>query len=343
MVLININDLQMIYENITHIKHLTKKYFIIFIGDYKMKEELTYISKDNKTTIHGYIYKPLSEPKGIIHFIHGINETMESDMDFVNTFNNLGYIICGIDLLGNGKSILDEKHINYFVDDKKEIVNTLIEDMNQFKELMIGKYPNLNYYVLGLSLGSLIARLLISKYPKNVTGLIVIGSPYMNNLSINFDMIIIDYLALSKDWYDRNVFLNKTMSRKFSKYFEEHDQYAWVTSNIKAREKMKQVNTYKYTNNGLYGILALLKEANKAKSYENFPKDLPIMLMTGKDDAVTMFSDYTFKQENKYKKHKCTNTRVKIYNGLRHNLLQENNEDLIIHDIHEFIEKNKNQ
>lgn len=82
------------------------------------KEDLYFQSGDKKTKIHYVIWKPdnfnenINSLSGIIQIVHGMTEYIERYSDFTEYFTNLGYIVCGIDLVGHGESYYNSNNIN---------------------------------------------------------------------------------------------------------------------------------------------------------------------------------------------------------------------------------------
>ena len=75
------------------------------------------------------------------------------------------------------------------------------------------------------------------------------------------------------------------------------------------------------------------------KSYKNsFPKNLAILIISGKDDPVGDMGKGTKNLYNYYKKIGCTNVQLKLYKDSRHEFLNEDNSRA--YDILEFIDSN---
>ena len=71
-----------------------------------IKKDAYYISSTMINKIHCCIWKDDEiEAKGIFQIAHGISEHIERYDDFARFLASKGYIVCGNDHLGHGKSV----------------------------------------------------------------------------------------------------------------------------------------------------------------------------------------------------------------------------------------------
>ena len=99
-------------------------------------------------------------------------------MDFAKNLNDNGYIVVMDDHRGHGKSI-STSYPNGYMKRAEEIVDDEIMIAKYIKE----RYPNLNYTLLGHSMGSMIARLFLRKNDDLLDRLILTGTVPVNKLS----------------------------------------------------------------------------------------------------------------------------------------------------------------
>ena len=64
-------------------------------------------STDNIHTLKGIIYIPDGEIKGIFHLVHGMCEYIERYAHVFAALSERGYVCCGYDNLGHGKTARD--------------------------------------------------------------------------------------------------------------------------------------------------------------------------------------------------------------------------------------------
>lgn len=106
--------------------------------------------------------------KAVVQIAHGFAEHSGRYLNVVNELVPLGYAVYANDHRGHGKS---EGNIN-FVDN----LDQYIEDQKLLYDIIKEKHPNLPIFLLGHSMGSLIAIYFTKKYEDLLNGLILSGA-----------------------------------------------------------------------------------------------------------------------------------------------------------------------
>ena len=73
------------------------------------------------------------------------------------------------------------------------------------------------------------------------------------------------------------------------------------------------------------------------KNIEKMSKEMPILLLSGGDDPVGNFGKGVIKTYNKFKQAKIASVDMKIYPGMRHDILHEDKYLEVYNDIVDFI------
>lgn len=304
-----------------------------------MKKEITYKSKDNITDIHASIWIPDGEIKCILQISHGMLEHIDRYDEFAENLNKKGILVCGNDHLGHGLSVIDKEHYGYFA--SKNARQILINDVYELTTIIKKDYPNIPYFMLGHSFGSFIARNYLTSYSESLTGIIITGTAHHSKLKLIFAKCLTKIISFYKTGpFYRSKFLYKCTTGNYKKYFKNNENNSWLT-----KDKDYLVNfikdprcTFKFTCNGYHTMFDLILHSND--KYKKIKKDLPILLLSGKDDPVGNFGKSITKINKIYKKRGLTNVKYKIYNGLRHALLNEVEKVIVINDITQFINNN---
>lgn len=155
------------------------------------QEEIT-LKRTEESMIYGYIWKPEKKIIGIIHLIHGMTEHMGRYKQFAKKFTNAGYIVCGFDIQGHGKS--SKENALYI-----KSWEGLITDLEYCRKYLKRRYPNTPYYMLGFSLGSFILRHHQCLYPDTADKLIYVGTGYPKLTELKFAEFLVQHLCKHKD------------------------------------------------------------------------------------------------------------------------------------------------
>lgn len=305
-----------------------------------MLNEIKYQSKDNITEIHAVMWIPTTKVNAIIQIEHGMSEYIKRYEGLAEILNEKGILLCGEDHLGHGESAIDSLHYGYIAAKRGDKI--LVDDAITLTEIMKKQYPNVPYYLLGHSFGSFIARNYIAK-SDDINGIIMMGSSYQSSLKMNLAIML---TAIEQfyhhGWFYHSKLLHKLTIGKYQKYFEDKRKYSWLTKNEEVMTKMENdpLCNIDFTCNGYLNMFRLIKQSNKKTTYKNTNKDLPILIMSGNDDPVGNFKTGVLKIDKLYKKAKFKNVKLKVYNGMRHNLLDEPERIIAINDIILFINTN---
>ena len=112
---------------------------------------------------------PDGNSKAVLHVIHGYAEHIDRYTFLVNQLLPAGYAIFGADHRGHGRSDGRRGHVTSF----QEFIN----DEKRFAEEVIRpRLAGIPYFVLGHSMGSLIAMNYVEQFPHGVKGLVLSGT-----------------------------------------------------------------------------------------------------------------------------------------------------------------------
>ncbi len=304
-------------------------------------DNYTFISSDQKSNVYTRIWPIDNNIQGIIVVLHGLGDHIDNYDEFASTMNRNNYIVCGLDMIGFGKTT-DISKIGYY-ENRKEAYKNIVEDVNTYIKKIKETYNNIPVYILGFSFGSVVARSYINNYSNDITGCILIGSPYIDTKFMRFCRFYTSYLAVGKGWDDRNVYLYKKTIENFNKTFENKQIPSWLNTNVSALMRIKDdpYATARLTLSGYYVLYDLILRSESKKAIKNIRKDLPILIMSGKDDPVTSFGNDVYTYNKLFTSNQITNVTFKIYNNMRHDILNEYNKDIPLNDILKFLNTNK--
>lgn len=299
-----------------------------------MKIEKIKSKKDN-LEIELAISEPSSiEPKGIVQISHGMAEHKERYFDFMEYLSSKGYICVIHDHRGHGASTKDFNDLGYFY---TEDINYIVDDLYQVTEYITSKYKNINLYIFSHSMGTLVSRNYLKKYDDKIQKIILCGPPTENKLA-GVGVFFAKLVKTLKGEKYRSKFLN---TLTFGSYNTKHKiENGWICSNEKAVEGYNKDNLcgYIFTTNGFINLFKLMKEAYNKKNWQMKNKNMPIFIIAGKEDKV-------IQNEGKFEHLKLflqtmgyTNIKSKLYEGKRHELINEDNHMEVYQDVLDFIE-----
>ena len=275
------------------------------------KEELTYDSRDRKTKIHAIMWIPSDKPIAIIQIVHGMQEYVDRYDEFARFMAERGILVAGNDHLGHGGSVHEGDTYGYFCQ--------------------------------GHSFGSFVVREYLTRYGTGIDAAIILGTGMQSLGLVRFAKCLasciqffggpryrsrlINYIAFGK-------YLAKIPNAKTKQDWLSHNE-----TNIDAYVKDPACN-FIFTLNGFLTMGELVKRTQSADKIEDIPKDMPILLTSGVEDPVGDYGAGVQKLYELYQKeHHFTKVEIKIYEGFRHELLQETGRQQVFEDQYNWIRK----
>jgi alpha-beta hydrolase superfamily lysophospholipase len=134
-----------------------------------MKTQSGTIMAQDGTSIYWKGWVPDHSPKAVVHVIHGYAEHIDRYGNVIDELLPAGYAVFGNDHRGHGKSEGKRGHVGSFQE--------FIDDEKQFRrEVIQARFPKMPYFVLGHSMGSLIAMNYVEQNAVDVKGLVLSGT-----------------------------------------------------------------------------------------------------------------------------------------------------------------------
>lgn len=327
----------MLIMNKTFIKKEDKK----FKG--REKENMKIENKKIKSNQDGLeleisIIKPEGESKGIVQISHGMAEHKERYYPFMEYLVQQGYVAIIHDHRGHGMSVKKQEDLGYFYDNKADYI---VEDLHQITDYIKTQYPEKDLTLFGHSMGSMVVRKYIKKYDQDINKLIVCGSPSKNPY-VGLGLMLVKSMKLIKGEYYRSKFIQKLAFGNYNqKIVNANSENAWVCAN---EETIKQYDTDKlngfiFTLNGFENLFILMKEIYSKQGWELKHQRLPIFFIAGYDDPVIVSPKAWQKAQDFLKEVGYQNVSGKLYQDMRHEILNEKDKKKVFDDILEWIEK----
>lgn len=292
-------------------------------------------STDNIHTLKGLIYIPEGEIKGIFHLVHGMCEYIGRYAHIFATLAERGYVCCGYDNLGHGKTARDENELGFIA--HRDGWKYLVRDVKAFEDAVKKIYPDIPLCLMGHSMGSFIARIAAENYGDRIEKFIICGTGGPNPAA-PFGLLATDIMRLLNGEKHKSKLVNKLAFGAYNKRFEGDSEFEWITTDREVINKYaadKYCN-FKFTVSAMHDLVKLNQLANRPAWFKNIRKDLPILLISGSDDPVGAYGKGVTRVYNKLKAAGVKDVTLKLYNGCRHEIHNDSCKNQVINDISEF-------
>lgn len=302
-------------------------------------ENIVVKSEFDGLDLHVTVKKPQGEIKGIFQILHGMAEFRERYEELENIVCQQGYIAVCHDHRGHGDSVKKIEDRGYFYDTSaKAIVEDCVCVTKKIQEL----YPNLPVVLFGHSMGSMIARCYLQEHDDLLEKAIICGTPKNNPLS-GFAIALTNLIILFKGDKHRSRFLAYAATGHGNNRFKGEGKGAWLSHD---RENIEWFYNHPkgrnhFTCNGFLNLFKLMRQTFKKKAYCVQNSDLPILFISGSEDAVLGGEKAFEKTVNALKKVGYTSVCGKLYEGMRHEIHNDLKKQETFQDILSFLENGR--
>ena len=271
--------------------------------------------------------KPLSlavyETEGAaacIQLIHGMAEHKGRYDDFARFLTESGYNVIASDLRGHGQ---DAPLLSHIADENGD--RLLIEDERTITEYIKKRSGNMPIYLFAHSMGTIIARVLLQTDSGRYQKAVFSGYVCPNALS-GFALSLSRLFRVFKGAEGR--------SRK-----TPHDWLTYDKANVEAYID-DPLSGVEFTIGSYSALFSLTAKMGRALEYQNVNPDLKLLLLSGVDDPCAGGDRGRSNSKKVLEAAGFKDISVITYEGMRHEILNEADKELVYHDVLDFYSHN---
>lgn len=298
-------------------------------------------SSDRVTRLHGYIWWPEEGvvPVAAVQLVHGMAEHISRYDEFARYLNSKGFVVFGHDSVGHGESSTSDQDLGDLPADNG--ADILIEDVHRVRtdamarvSEVYGQLPPL--FLFGHSLGSLIVRVYLARHGYGLRGAILSGTNFQPPRTTALMGKLARTTVRTRGGSHHSKLLHKMGVGAYSQEIDDaKTDFDWLSHNA------DNVNRYiadpkcgfMFTAGGYVAVADLLHEACEPECVDAYPKDLPLLYISGTEDPVGEFGEGVSKSADLAHAGGVTDVRCRLYAGMRHEILNERGRQVVFDDI----------
>ena len=302
------------------------------------EEQMTYLSANGTTKIHAVKWMPEDgKYKAILQITHGMIEYIERYHEFAEYLTERGFMVVGHDHLGHGASVKDETEWGYFAENPSD---TLVADMHSLRTTVQGENPGIPYFMMGHSMGSFIARNYLCRYGSGIGGAVIVGTGMQPAGLIFASKAMAGIQKLFCGSKHVSHFIDKAAFGGYNKRIDSpRTSSDWLSRNTENVDRYieDELCGFTFTVNGFQTLFELIRRLQKQENLEKVPQNLPILMVSGAEDPVGDYGKGVHKACDSLKRAGVKNITVKLYENDRHELLNEDDAEVAMEDIWQWI------
>lgn len=283
--------------------------------------------------VHGWL--PTTEPRAIVQISHGMQEHGARYGRAAEMLCGAGFAVYAGDHRGHGGSVIDGR-LGYLGPGGWQ---TVLCDLRQVSEKVRERHPGLPLFLLGHSWGSFLSQAYIQRWGGDLAGCVLSGTNGKNPLAGVGEVVA--RIVTRFDGPDTTAtLLEKLTVGNFNDAFKDGPTgKEWLSRD--AAEVRKYVEDplcgQPFPNAFFVEMLALLNATWKAAEERKIPRTLPVFLIAGTEDPVGLRGKGVLALAQRYKKHGLRDVTWRLYEGARHEVLNETNRDEVERDLRDWL------
>lgn len=302
--------------------------------------EFYFPSSDGKTLIHVNQWTPTDRKiVGVVQIAHGVAEYGARYEPFAQYLCSHGFVVVANDHLGHGKSLIAGKPMVYF--GEKDGWWHVVDDIETLRAKVAKVFPDVPYFLFGHSMGSFLSRTHLIRYPGKLDGCILCGTGHQPAAVIAGGKLIADREIRRLGKHAFSVKADNLAFGAYNKAFAPNrTPFDWIsasTANVDAyiADPLCGGNTtLGLFRDMLDGLTFITKQSN----INQMDKELPVFFIAGDQDPVGDMGKGVRKAHDCFKKAGIRDLNIKLYHGLRHEILNETSRQYVYRDVLDWLE-----
>lgn len=275
-------------------------------------------------TLHTVIWLPDDQNvTSVLQIAHGMTEHIGRYEAFAKYLTQHGIAVAGFDLRGHGHNEGD-KECAFFGENGWDYA---LEDIHTFYKLLREKFPQAKHFMFGFSLGSFLLREYFTKYNHDdVAGAIIMGTGHQPAVVLSMLIAVIKGEIKKVGWNQTTPLVQNLSFGTYNKKFKPNRTASdWLCADEKnLDEYICDEWCRKDISAGLFAdLLGAMKRTGDSKACANWGKDMPVLLLSGKDDPVGDFGKGVQAVYQQIVKNNVKQVQIELFDGARHDLLHE--------------------
>lgn len=274
------------------------------------------------------LWLPEGTPRCVVQIVHGMAEHIDRYERLALFLNAHGIAAAGINLAGHGA---EAGTLGWFAE--KDGWAMVLHDIDRVRAVLAQRLKGVPYVLMGHSMGSFLVRCYLAAYPAPDLAVLSGTGTYPAGLC-GFGQGLSALCSLFGGKKPSKTVSAIAFSANNKPFLPARTAFDWLSRDEKEVDKYVSdpYCGFLFTAKAYQDFFGGLKSIAADAHLKAFPKDTPLYLMSGGADPVGQMGEGVRQAAERYRAAGCKDVTVKLYEGARHELLNETNRDDVMND-----------
>jgi alpha-beta hydrolase superfamily lysophospholipase len=280
------------------------------------------------------------QPKAVVQIVHGMAEHGGRYARVAEQLTAAGYVVYADDHRGHGKTALTPGDLGYFADEGGWL--RIVDDLYVLRRHAGAEHPGLPVFLLGHSMGSFMVQDYLFSHGDSVDAVVLSGSTLSTRAPARLGLAATSMERLRVGARGKSAVIKALSTGDYNKRIpNRRTEFDWLS-----RDEV-EVDAYiadplcgfDFTVQGWYDLFTGLSRIAQRSNIERVPTELPLYIFSGTDCPVGRYGKGVLELVRAYEAAGLSNLSCKLYEGGRHEMLNETNRDEVQADLLTWLER----
>lgn len=288
--------------------------------------------------LHCCQWDPSCEPIGVVQLVHGVAEHVARYDEFARFLADRGYLVVGEDHPGHGKSVATGEPLGYLTGGWNDTVRGIHHLYGKTKTA----YDGIPYYILGHSMGSFLLRTYLYTFHDALSGVILSGTGWQSPALLAAGRAICRLEMLRRGERATSHLLQSLAFEAYNRKFAPNrTPFDWISADEAHVDSYMADPLCGFSPSiQLYGEMFYgMAQNQKRENLSRMKKSVPVFFLSGALDPVGNMGKGVVETARAFRAAGMEDVSVKLYEGMRHEPLNETGREQVWGDILAWIER----
>lgn len=274
--------------------------------------------------MHVYRWLPAAEPRAVLLVAHGMAEHGARYARLAAALNAAGWAVYALDWPGHGLSVSSAAELGHFAD--RDGWAYALDGLQRVRERVQQEQPGKPLLLFGHSMGSFLSQHYIVEHGAGLKGVILCASSGSMGPLRAVGVLLLRLEAALLGRGHRSALAEALSFKAFNKKFAPNRSAAdWLSRDSAEVDKYIADPLCGFRGSATLWADMLSAGASllDAQRLARIPKELPVLLISGDHDAVSMGTQGLEQLVRAYRSAGLKDVELRLYEGARHEILNE--------------------